>query len=673
MYEPRVSLPALGGKVDINLTTDSIQNQLLSRHGKANKPNVELLILSWCSLLSDSPVDAPKPTKCITKFCNALVGDLFKVIRRFSDLANELCNSLERDDDGNPCIRIYIKEMERTPVYREYRHFRDTGDPHTLTFLLSFLWFGKKSYYEDDSFDSTAFRGWEEVEARLEALELPPWTENLRVIIDELMSTFESDFFLPAHGSGRVAQRGIRGTELKNITFGHHPKIDYLYRKKGLFIQDDIMDEVYPGYSSDIRMPSISVSRLKFVPKDYKTSRSICMEPTIFMWAQQGVRLWVERAISDGPLKNHVVLSDQTRNQEASRLGSLTGTLDTIDLSSASDSVKWDLVKKIFPPKVLKHLHATRTRLVEVPDGSVRVVHKYAPMGSALCFPVQSITYAAVCILAAMAEVHGVDWSLPIPNFKANVRSLLKWTFCARGETKGRGLVQEFLAYGDDIVVDTRTTSTVIEMLVSLGFKVNVAKSFIGPKQAFRESCGEFHWNGHTVTPYFFKTKKLREEVEIDSLAGVIEHVNKARKFGYVQLRKTLLQYSLRCRIAGQRGEPETNPILFTTDEDESMAILCDVPRNTHLVRRVYSRTEEDTLALRSSKDTRMAYQRDEVRSITLRPVRGLELSKQYDNYRYTCWWRSRYGSEEGTVELTTAPPTAETAGTAVGMRWTAC
>lgn len=706
MFEPRVCLPALGGKVDINLTADSTQNQLLEQHGAANKRNVELLILSWCSLLSDSPVDSPKPAKVLIKFRQSLVGDLFKVIRCFSDLANELVNSLERDEAGDPSIGVYLKGMEKTPVYREYRSFLETRDPHTLTFLLSFLWFGKKSYYEDEAFNTTALRGWEEVEERLGSLVLPSWISNLRVIIDALMREFDSDFFLPSHGNGRVAEPGIHGTELKNITFGTHPMIEYMYRKKSIFVIDETSIEVFPGNSSDERMLSRSVSRLKFVPKDYKTSRSICMEPTVFMWAQQGVRLWLERAISEGRLKNHVVLSDQTRNQEASRLGSLTGTLDTIDLSSASDSVKWDLVKQVFPPGVLKHLHATRTRLVELPDGSVRSVNKYAPMGSALCFPVQSTIYAAVCILAAIAEVHGVDWSTPIPNFSENVDSLLDWTFCERGRDKGDGLVQEFLAYGDDIVVDTRTTSTVIEMLVSLGFKVNVAKSFIGPKQAFRESCGEFHYLGQTVTPYFFKTKKLREEVEIDALAGVLEHANKARRFGYVQLRKTLIQYSLRTRIAGMRGEPETNPILFTTDEEESMAILCDIPRNDHLTKRSWKGIKPDApsageapmnlvrsslLALirsRASVDDERRevtssevdsgrscdrLQRDEVRSITLRPVRGLELSESYDNYRYMCWWRSRYGQEKGTAEITAAPPEAETAGVAVGMRWTAC
>lgn len=701
MYEPRASIPAAGGAVVIDLTASSFSIHLEEQHGD-NKQNVELLILAWCSLLADSPVDKAKPHGLIKKFVKLLVTDLFGTIRLFSDLGHTLTTTLQRDDSGQACIGPYLKEMEKLPIYREYHHFLKTGDPQTLTFLLSFLWFGKKAYYEDDNYDSVAFRRWEVVEERLASLVMPDWVSNLRVIIDVLMEPFRDEHFLPSHGGGRVAERGIFGSELKNVSFPDSPRIAYLYHREKLNLVNETGVDAYPGYCS-VRRPSSQTSRLKFVPKDYKTSRSICMEPLIFMWAQQAVRLWFEEAISEGPLRHNVVLSDQTRNQEASLLGSKTGSLDTLDLSSASDCVSWELVKAIFPPKVLKHLSGTRTRLVEVPDGSVRPVRKYAPMGSALCFPVQSTIYSAICILAGISEVHGLDWSQPIPAFKQNVRSLLQWTFRPRSDKgTGNGLVQDFLCYGDDIVCDTRTTSNIIAMLGALGFEVNEAKSFVGPKQAFRESCGEFHWNGHKVTPYFFKVKKLREKVEIDSLAGVIDHANKAREFGFIQLRKILIQYSLRVPISGARGDRVTNPILFTTDKEASLAIICDTPRNDHLSRRSFVVDEKSTavktrivrfttvdpatfgpgkmevtrevaVPLGPPANTSERYQRDEVKSITIRPVRGLELSVSYDNYRYLNWWRARYGRGTGREEYTSPPATAETPGIGVGMRWTAC
>lgn len=706
MYKARASIPAAGGKVVVDLSIDPIRTQIEQQHG-VNKYNVELLTLSWIALLADSPVDTAKPGSLIRKFERTLRSDLFGTIRRFADLGHEITTSLGRDDLGSPCIKgDFLVGMKKTPVFREYLSFLRSGDPHTLVFLLSFLWFGKKGYYEDPTYDTTAFRRWEVVEERLSGLEMPNWVSNLRVVIDMFMEPFSSDYFLPSHGTGRVAERGIFGSELKNASFPYSPRIAYMYGSPKLseigLVDETGVDSVPGSYS--VRRLSSEVSRLKFVPKDYKTSRSICMEPTIFMWAQQAVRLWFESAISNGPLKNHVDLSDQTKNQEASRLGSITGTLDTLDLSSASDCVSWDLVKAIFPPKVLKHLSATRTRLVEVPDGSVRAVSKYAPMGSALCFPVQSTIYAAICTVAAIAEVHGLDWSKPIPNFARDVESLYQWTFRPRSESGDKlGLVQEFLCYGDDIVLDTRTTPNVIAMLVALGFEVNEAKSFVGPKQAFRESCGEFHWCGHSVTPYFFKVKKLRDKVEIDSLSGVIDHANKARIFGFTSLRKVLIQYSLRAPIAGVRGEPEVNPILFTTDEETPMAIFCDTPRNSHLKRRksqledkpdkqvafrelVYTSVDPESLKpgqverllrikvpLAESQDTSKRFWRSELQSITVRPVRGVELSEAYDNYHYLRWWRARYGRGTGSEEITSPPATAETPGIGVGMRWTAC
>jgi hypothetical protein len=656
MYEWWVNIPTIEGPARLDIAGRDLDDQR-EKHG-VNVNNVNLLVLCWCSLLSDSPVDSPKPHRVLRDFKKRLSGDLSGTIRRFSSLAHALTLSLSTDQDG-VIIEPFLKGMQKTPVFREYLLFFRTKDPCLLTFLLSFLSFGKKLFYDDSSLDETAFRGWVEVEDRLTNLILPAWVDNLKVIVEMICKDFNPDYFLPSHGGGRVSERGVSGTEMKNQSFGLSPGLSYLFRDNSIFLRNETEVETIPG-SAEGRQPSIAYSRLKFVPKDWKTSRSICMEPIAYQWAQQGVRLWVERMISEGILKRHIVLKDQGVNQFYSRVGSMTRLLDTIDLSSASDSVSWDLVSKIFPAKVLKYLAGTRTRMVEAPNGDFISIKKFAPMGSALCFPVQSIIYSAVCIYAGICAVHGYSWEEIIPDFAGNVEALYTWTFGVG--PYDRSPLLPFVCYGDDIIVDTATTSIVIRALQSLGFVVNEDKSFVG-QSSFRESCGEHYFDGASVTPFYFKVKRIGDRLSIESLAGVIEHANKAGFYGYTNLRKCLIQFALRYPIIGVKEKPGGNPILFSEDPDDSFSILCDNPRNTHLRKRCY-----DPECPR--QDTSSFYQRDEVESIAMRPLRGLEQSKRFDNYRLLKWWRSRY-SDPGTDPMGSGAGTADVRGIALEWRWT--
>jgi hypothetical protein len=338
----------------------------------------------------------------------------------------------------------------------------------------------------------------------------------------------------------------------------------------------------------------------------------------------------------------------------------MTRLLDTIDLSSASDSVSWDLVSKIFPAKILKYLAGTRTRMVEAPNGEFISIKKYAPMGSALCFPVQSIIYSTICIYAGICAVHGYDWEEVIPNFRANVENLYQWSFGLG--PYDRNPLLPFLCYGDDIVTDNAMTSIVIRALQSLGFAVNEDKSYIGPA-SYRESCGEHYFDGAAVTPYYFKVKRIGDRLSIESLAGIIEHANKAGSYGFTNLRKCLIQFALHYPIIGVKKKPGGNPILFSRDPDDSFSILCDNPRNTHLRMRYY-----DPECPR--QDTSSFYQRDEVESIAMRPLKGLELSKRFDNYRLLKWWRSRY-ADPGTDPMGSGAGTADVRGIALEWRWT--
>lgn len=664
LYSPRVSIPSRDGVYSRFLSEDGTLTQLDQMYG-SNSQNVMLLVIAWTSLIADTPLGDLKPHRVINRFINRLVNDLHGTIATYSRLAHEITTSLIRGSTGL-IIEPYIKEMERTPIFREYASFLDTRDPLMLRFLLSFLSFGKKLYFENSELDAIAFRKWDQVEERIGKLTLPPFVTNLRDILRYVFNEWSYDVFLPKHGPGAVAERKVRGLNAKNSGFQYDRKINYLYlRKDNIFLYNETGNVGSPDMTFDYDDKSTKTSRLKFVPKDWKTTRSICMEPIVFQWAQQAVRLWYETYLSRSLLANHVFLRDQGMNQQGSRFGSLTGNLDTVDLSAASDSVSWELVKAIFPPGVLKHLAATRTRTVELPDGEIREIAKYAPMGSALCFPVQSTVYSAIILMVSIASTLGRDWREPGCFDGVDLQAGYNYSFAKRHFTKSMSKFQPFLCYGDDIICDKRVTSNVVEALNQLGFEVNESKSYVG-NSAFRESCGQFHFNGSDVSPYFFKVDKISPRISIDSLAGVIEHVNRAWDYGYLHLRKHLIQFVQHYPIEGVHKRKEgVNPILFSEDENDSFSILVLNANNSHLRRRRY------VVGMKPDDTTCYRLQRNELYSIVPGPRVKRKLLEKFDNYRYNVWWRSRY-SGVGNVDLKTSPATTDALGVGTRWRWTA-
>jgi hypothetical protein len=678
VYTPRIVISSKGCPYyERTLVSDTDIAHLRSQHGD-NEHVVALMIVGWVSLLGDSPIGDDKPGFVIERFLQQLLKDYRGTIVTYSNLAHQLLKGLVRDDDGN-IIVPYLAEFQKLPIYREYLAFVRTRDPRVLRYILSFLLFSKKGHYEDSALKSDALRKWLEVEDRLVQLKLPPWVANLRRILDVCFRSWAFEDFLPKHGNGAVADRGVRGVVAKNTAFSVDKRISYLYlRENNIFLNHDI--QLYPTPDGGVadNQRSLDIARLMFVPKDHKSSRSICMEPIGFMWAQQGVRRVYERWLSESLLGDHVFLREQERNQQASAYGSASGEVDTIDLSSASDCVSWDLVKQIFPPKVLKHLAATRTSKVELPDGTIRYVRKYAPMGSALCFPVQSTIYAAIALMVGICRFYGVDWSVPGCLDGLDITKMHGNAF-SRSLGHSGPRFSHYLCYGDDIIVDSRITEDVITALTALGFQVNVSKSFVG-QEAFRESCGEYHFDGKSVSPFFLKTKSVSSRVNIVSLAGLIDLANRALSFGYLNLRRHLVQFILHYPIEGVKGDSTKNPILFTGDENESCAVLCTSPRNTHLRRRRFdprlAALVNDgpgvTLGGQPLSGTDILYQRDEFESIVPGPRRQRRISEEFDNYRYVMWWRTRaYGAE--TDPMDSVPMTHDVLEVDVCRRWTAC
>lgn len=534
-----------GGSVSIS--TDQIHFPRSFNYGQ-NEDFLKVFVLSYVKFLSDSPLhlsdETDKPLKAYYKFFNELVNTniierkkpdgsgVNGLIKRYSDLS-DLILSNEYSSGSDSTTRVYHKAMEKTPVFKEYLSWLRGGEPPLLSYVLSFLRFGKKLEFIDESLNAVAFRDWLGVEEKLSTLKFSEVDMlSMSNIIRELVLPLQPTNPLPKFGTGKVADAGILDVYDKLATLKVDRKLSYAFQRSTQF---NLGGEGL-GLVKDLALGNDStdrIARLKFVPKDVSKARSICMEPNHYMYFQQEVLRWIVDSMDRSPLRRFVDLRDQSRNREAARHGSQYLSMDTIDLSSASDSVHADLVRRTFPRDWRFYMFATRTSRVKCPDGKVRSVNKFAPMGSAICFPTQCILFTAACIYASGAHMFrraSGSWVMTCEEARTIIRQFAKLNpdFSPFGKR-----LESPLVYGDDIICDSRVTGELVILLERLGFVVNGSKSFT-KSQSFRESCGVYCYEGSDVTPVLFRIPFLRRgRWDAKVYASLIENINYVRGKGY--------------------------------------------------------------------------------------------------------------------------------------------
>jgi hypothetical protein len=204
----------------------------------------------------------------------------------------------------------------------------------------------------------------------------------------------------------------------------------------------------------------------------------------------------------------------QVPNQELALSGSLPyGESATLDLSDASDLVSNRLVEWMLRdfPFLNEAVQATRSETANVLDGTI-VLSKFASMGSALCFPIESMVFTTIAFLGLRDAYPRVRPEALLRVFQGKVR-----------------------IYGDDIIVPVRAAQSVVRNLEAYGLKVNRSKSFW--TGMFRESCGKDYFAGVDVT--FVKCRrdipslqKARSE-QVSEIVSFVELRNNLHSKGY--------------------------------------------------------------------------------------------------------------------------------------------
>jgi hypothetical protein len=226
-----------------------------------------------------------------------------------------------------------------------------------------------------------------------------------------------------------------------------------------------------------LKFTSVERNAIALVPKNWKTFRTIAKEPVHSLPFQLSLDAFLK-----GKLRRWGVdLSSQSKNQEYARLGSIDGSLATLDLEMASDTLSYNAVAWMIPTDWLAIFDAFRSSYFSAPwgDGSYA---KYSSMGNGFTFTLETLIFTAACRAVGS---------------------------------------RRYAVYGDDIIVESHNATPVARLLSFLGFKVNEEKSFSNPESRFRESCGGDYYKGQLITPFY-----LRECPKLSDNAGLSHALN---------------------------------------------------------------------------------------------------------------------------------------------------
>nr|QDH90045.1 MAG: RNA-dependent RNA polymerase [Leviviridae sp.] len=309
-------------------------------------------------------------------------------------------------------------------------------------------------------------------------------------------------------------------------------------------------------------------ARLLAVPKSFTAPRLIASEPVSHQWCQQGIREFIMSRVSDSWISKFISFRDQTGNQKLALEASRDSSLATIDLSSASDRLSCWFVERCFrrSPSLLSAFYAVRTRWIrqDLDRCSPKFyrLRKFSTMGSALTFPVQSVSFLAVVLGVTLYE----------RNLRPTIKNIA-------------GLDGQVRVFGDDIVAPSDCSATVVATLERLGFKVNPSKTF--QTGLFRESCGVEAFSGNDVTKV--SVLSMPSVSAPESVLSILDSHNNFFKKGYYRvceyLRKSVERLG---RFSFPDVEPDSGAIGWYSFDPWSSNVRLSRRWNPILQRREY-------------------------------------------------------------------------------------
>jgi hypothetical protein len=400
-------------------------------------------------------------------------------------------------------LLLYIEGTGELPVFPEWLSplvelFVSSMDAKYLRFIRQLLLFCYKVEYEPTDEQLKAAQAvFEDTD---EAIAI--WDDHFdrthkafysaaRQIVGRVIYRINWSDIIPSHGPGAVypsAQPCDKSdfSTIYSTIDPYYPYYDYFCGIPS-FAQD-----LWKENNRSLRQSESIEARLVAVPTDSRGPRLICVHPRESIWIQQGCRKLLERAImsSKSPCHGRITFNDQGTNGKLALESSKNREFCTLDLKEASDRISCKLVRFLFGDYAYGYLSCSRASEVKLLDGRVIKLRKWAPMGNALCFPVQSLIFYAL-VRAGIRSHYGID-------------------------------CREVFVFGDDILFPTKYYDGAVQALARSGLIPNPNKTF--RHGFFRESCGVDAFKGVNVTPH-----RLRR-LDVESVSGAMSVSSLAKR-----------------------------------------------------------------------------------------------------------------------------------------------
>ena len=226
---------------------------------------------------------------------------------------------------------------------------------------------------------------------------------------------------------------------------------------------------------SQSRPKVVRGNRFATVNKDATKKRGIGIEASINVFYQLGCGKSMRNSLLSVGID---LISGQERHRQVACEASRNGSYATVDLSNASDTVCYNLVKLLLPGEWFDLLDMLRSPATRV-DGQWHILQKFSSMGNGYTFELETLVFTAICLEAC---------------YLMNVPA-----------TPGQNL----FVYGDDIIMPVKAQVTGLALLRFFGFTPNPKKTFPSAHKAehglFRESCGGDFFDGLAVRPHYIK------------------------------------------------------------------------------------------------------------------------------------------------------------------------
>jgi len=382
----------------------------------------------------------------------------------------------------------WLEGTGEEPVFPEWlvplwTLFRSTLDPKYLRFLRQLLLFCYKieieptyeqlqeaqSAFEACETDIGTWETWFEANTSSnQAHSSAPLFVTARQIIGRVIGRIDWSEITPGHGPGAVYPPCLPRDKSRFLTIytniePHYPFTDYFCALPSFWWEHMVLGD------SALRLCDTIECRLIAVPKDSRGPRLICVHPKEAIWIQQGCRRLLERAIVSKKSQSHgrINFQDQGVNGGLALKSSLDREFVTLDLKEASDRLSCKLVRNLFGDYAYSKLSCSRATSVRMLDERVISLRKWAPMGNALTFPVQSLIFYSL-VRSGIRCRYGIDCN-------------------------------DVYVFGDDIMFPRKFWDGALDGLTRAGLIPNMSKTF--RHGFFRESCGVDAFKGVNVTP----------------------------------------------------------------------------------------------------------------------------------------------------------------------------